>query len=652
MKEPSVSTLLGNLNSLRFRLAIGFALIGILTSAMATTLSYLQARNNLFQEKQDKLLAIVSNAALQISGDDHSLLRSPADMETEIYQELQRKSFAIAGTDDEILYVYTMRKNEQGDIYFVLDAGHEPESTFDEYEPGEIGLVYEDPSGLLLKNFDALDKPIVEPDFYTDEFGTYLTAYAPIYTSDGAVDSIMGVDILAQDIVAQQMEFFNTFILLFALSASVSALIGWFSGSLISKPVLDLANIAANIKSTSDKIKIRTGIKEVGQLVKSFNNMIGSLRENEERLQQQANVLDLQNEELQTSLQRLDKRANQFKAITQIVSATSSLESLQTLLPRTTDVISEQFGFYHAGIFLLDEKREFAVLRAANSTGGRRMLERGHKLKVGQTGIVGFVTAAGVPRIALDVGADATFFGNPDLPDTRSEMALPLRIAGEVIGALDVQSTEPNAFQSEDIEVLTTLANQVAIAIQNARSYETMQALTEKAQKASAASLQDAWRTLQTQEDFVGYRVSDEGLTPLTQPVSSAQIKKAVNSKETVAETGEIATLAIPIRLRDEVIGVMDIRVPDRHEWDPDEVDVAEAVAERLSLALETSLLLRSTQRRAEIERITADISGRIGATTQFNSILKTAAEELSRVLGGSEVLVQIQPEAISDLGK
>jgi GAF domain-containing protein len=652
MKEPSVSTLLGNLNSLRFRLAIGFALIGILTSAMATTLSYLQARNNLFQEKQDKLLAIVSNAALQISGDDHSLLRSPADMETDIYQELQRKSFAIAGTDDEILYVYTMRKNEQGDIYFVLDAGHEPESTFDEYEPGEIGLVYEDPSGLLLKNFDALDKPIVEPDFYTDEFGTYLTAYAPIYTSDGAVDSIIGVDILAQDIVAQQMEFFNAFILLFALSASVSALIGWFSGSLISKPVLDLANIAANTKSTSDKIKIRTGIKEVGQLVKSFNNMIGSLRENEERLQQQANVLDLQNEELQTSLQRLDKRANQFEAITQIVSATSSLESLQTLLPRTTDVISEQFGFYHAGIFLLDAKREFAVLRAANSIGGRRMLERGHKLKVGQTGIVGFVTAAGVPRIALDVGADATFFDNPDLPDTRSEMALPLRIAGEVIGALDVQSTEPNAFQSEDIEVLTTLANQVAIAIQNARSYETMQALTEKAQKASAASLQDAWRTLQTQEDFVGYRVSDEGLTPLTQPVSSAQIKKAVNSKETVAETGEIATLAIPIRLRDEVIGVMDIRVPDRHEWDPDEVDVAEAVAERLSLALETSLLLRSTQRRAEIERITADISGRIGATTQFNSILKTAAEELSRVLGGSEVLVQIQPEAISDLGK
>jgi GAF domain-containing protein len=94
----------------------------------------------------------------------------------------------------------------------------------------------------------------------------------------------------------------------------------------------------------------------------------------------------------------------------------------------------------------------------------------------------------------------------------------------------------------------------------------------------------------------------------------------------------------------------MDIRTPDRHEWDPDEVDIAEAAAERLSLALETSMLLKSTQRRAEFERITADISGRIGATTHFDSILRAAAEELSRVLGDSEVLVQIQPGAFEQV--
>jgi signal transduction protein with GAF and PtsI domain len=112
-------------------------------------------------------------------------------------------------------------------------------------------------------------------------------------------------------------------------------------------------------------------------------------------------------------------------------------------------------------------------------------------------------------------------------------------------------------------------------------------------------------------------------------------------------EDGKDASLAVPIRLRNEVIGVMDIRAHDEHDWDEDEVDIAEAVADRLSLALETSLLLKSTQRRAELERITADISGKIGATTQFDSILRTAAEELSRVLGGSEVLVQIQPDTL-----
>jgi GAF domain-containing protein len=208
---------------------------------------------------------------------------------------------------------------------------------------------------------------------------------------------------------------------------------------------------------------------------------------------------------------------------------------------------------------------------------------------------------------------------------------------------LDVQSIAPNAFQEEDIEVLSTLADQVSIAIQNAHSYELSQELLTEAQKTSSAFLRESWRVLQTQEDGLGYQIIDNKLKPLSKPVSSAQIKKAMTTKTTVTESGKNASLSIPIRLRNIVIGVLDIHVPNEHKWDTDEVDIAEAVAERLSLALEASLILKSTQRQAEIERITADISTKIGATTQFDSILRTAAEELSRVLGGSEVLVQIQ---------
>jgi len=353
--------------------------------------------------------------------------------------------------------------------------------------------------------------------------------------------------------------------------------------------------------------------------------------------------------ELVATNKRNERRARQFEAIAQVARVAAAIQELESLLPRITEVISQQFGFYHVGIFLWDENREFAVLKAANSEGGQQMLKRGHKLGIGQTGIVGYVAATGVSRIALDVGADAAFFDNPDLPNTRSEIALPLRVADEVIGVLDVQSTQPKAFQTEDTEVLSALADQLAIAIQNARSYEKTQELLKEAQRTSASYLSDSWRTLQSQEERIGYLMSENTLKPLTKPVTSAQINKAITRSETVVESGETATLAVPIRLRDEVIGVMDIRPTEEHDWDSDEVDIAEAVAERLSLALETSLLLQTTQRRAEIERVTSEISGKISATTQFDSILRTAAEELSRALGGSEVLIQIQQPEINE---
>ena len=347
--------------------------------------------------------------------------------------------------------------------------------------------------------------------------------------------------------------------------------------------------------------------------------------------------------ELESANKRNERRARQFEAIAQVTSATASNQNMEALLPLLARVISEQFGFYHAGIFLLDENREYAVLTAANSEGGKRMLRRGHKLLVGQTGIVGLVSATSMPRIALDVGVDAAYFGNPDLPGTRSEMALPLRVGHEIIGVLDVQSTEGNAFHSEDVEILSTLADQVAIAIQNTRSFEVNQELLKQAQKTSGAYVHESWKTLQIQSVRMGYAASGNTVRPLNNRISSPQIEQAIACKETVTESGKNPVIAVPIRLREEVIGIMDIHMPGEHDWDSDEVDIAKAIADRLSLAIETSLLIETTQRRAEIERITSDISGKISSTTQFEAILRTAAEELSRALGGSEVTVQLQ---------
>jgi GAF domain-containing protein len=173
--------------------------------------------------------------------------------------------------------------------------------------------------------------------------------------------------------------------------------------------------------------------------------------------------------------QETQRRATQLATAAAVARDATAILDVDHLLDETMDLISKQFGFYHAGVFLLDERDEYAVLQAASSEGGRRMLERGHKLRVGEIGIVGYVASTGEPRVALDVGEDTAHFAHPDLPNTRSEMALPLKVQDRVIGVLDVQSTQEAAFSEDDVAVLQTMADQLATAIANARLFEQVQ---------------------------------------------------------------------------------------------------------------------------------------------------------------------------------
>lgn len=342
-----------------------------------------------------------------------------------------------------------------------------------------------------------------------------------------------------------------------------------------------------------------------------------------------------------------ERRARQFEAVAQVSAIISNIQDFETLIARITHVISEQFGHYHTGIFLLDENREFAILRAANSGGGQKMLARNHKLQIGQTGIVGYVTATGRPRIALDVGTDAVFFDNPDLPGTRSEIALPLLIGGQIIGALDVQSEKENAFSAEDMTVLETLANQVSIAIQNTRTIEDARKSLAEAQSAYSESMQQAWKIMRPQTLGTGLQWSESTIKPLENQLQEEHIRNTFANGVTTHPGNASGKLAVPIRIRGQVIGVMSLNNNNNTKWTSDDIDIAEAVAERLSLAIETATLLRTTQQRADIEKITTEITSKISASSRFDTILQTAAQELSKALGGSDVLVQIEPAAL-----
>ncbi|MBE9507558.1 MAG: GAF domain-containing protein, partial [Chloroflexi bacterium] len=176
----------------------------------------------------------------------------------------------------------------------------------------------------------------------------------------------------------------------------------------------------------------------------------------------------------------LERRTLHLQVAAEVARDATTARDLDDLLNRAVNLIRERFEFYHAGIFLVDERDEYAVLRAATGEAGRHMLEQGHRLKVGEQGIVGDVTGSGQPHIALDVGADAVHFDNPLLPETRLEMALPLKVGERVIGALDVQSIREAAFDEESVAALQIMADQLAVAIEKTRLFEQTQAALEE----------------------------------------------------------------------------------------------------------------------------------------------------------------------------
>lgn len=416
---------------------------------------------------------------------------------------------------------------------------------------------------------------------------------------------------------------------------ALAALIALFAASFFTNPITELTQIAQSISAGDFKKKatIRTR-DEIGLLADSINVMSEEIQQSIEKLESR---VERRTADLSLATQQSEKRAQNLQTIAEISRTIATEKDQEKLLSLITQIVSDKFGFYHVGIFLLDDNRAYAVLRATNSVGGEEMLKRKHSLKVGQTGIVGYVASTGMPRIALDTGADAVFFNNPSLPETHSEMALPLITRGTVIGALDVQSKVPNAFTDADVSTLSLLADQVAIAIDNSRLLEAAQASIEETRAVFSEYLAEAWHK-KTESGVVGYR----------QTTSGGQILTNANmSVLTTSNNGHGKPLEVPIRIRDQTIGVLNIRATsDSQDWSDDEMNVIEAVAERLGLALDNARLFEETSTRATRERLVADITTKIRGTNDPQEMIKTALEELKQVLGASKV--EILPSKIN----
>jgi GAF domain-containing protein len=340
------------------------------------------------------------------------------------------------------------------------------------------------------------------------------------------------------------------------------------------------------------------------------------------------------------------RRVAQLQTIADLSQAIAHVQNPNEIFSAAATLISERFGFYHVGIFLIDRDREYAVLQAANSAGGQKMLERGHRLMLG-TGVVGFAAQVGKPRLALDVGEDAVFFNNPDLPETRSEIALPLVFGENTIGVLDVQSTEPGAFSEEDFRVLGTLANQLAIAIENARLLSEARAAAKQVQEVYNEFIRTQWSRTGERMDYAGFRYNAGRIEMLdTSPekadAASGGEKDDLSANPVDPSGAKRGKVTVPVKLRGEVIGMLQVQSNDPAKtWRADELSLMEAVAERAALALENARLFQDARRRAAKERMIAEAAAHISSSMNIENILEATASELERVLGGSEVLIR-----------
>jgi GAF domain-containing protein len=349
----------------------------------------------------------------------------------------------------------------------------------------------------------------------------------------------------------------------------------------------------------------------------SLSTLVRGLQKNLTKATEIASELEKEQEYLRQHSQDLERRSVQIRTAAEISRSISGVMTPQKLLQDVVDLVRERFSLYYAGVFLIDDSRRYAVLQAGTGAAGTAMVAAHHRLPIGESSMISWTITHRQPRIALDVGQDAVRFANPNLPNTRSELALPLISSDRVIGALTIQSEQPEAFDQDDITILQNIADTLAVAMENARLFTELDSNLSEIRSLHSQYLLDAWNKPSSSGETAEYSVGSQ------------------------ANTGESNIIRVPLSLREQTIGQLTLETDA--DWTQDEQGLIEAVASQAALALENARLLEESQQLALHERLTADITGKIWSSPSVDTILQTAIRELGRALRADEATIELK---------
>jgi GAF domain-containing protein len=436
-----------------------------------------------------------------------------------------------------------------------------------------------------------------------------------------------------------------------AVVALLLASLGWLiiTGRITLPSILKTVNPTATtawINSIVAVLLVSTCI--VGAFALLFSALSSALERQKSLAEEAKEEKELLDKRVEERTVELSRKTAQLEAAGLVASAISGAPDVEQILDTAIEMIKEKFGFYQVNIFLNDGTNEFTVLRAATGDAGKKLLQSDFRLQIGETGIVGEVAYKGKPRIARDVAADPNYIAVSDLPATHAEMAVPMFAGDKVSGVLDIQSDQVHDFSADDVETIVTLAGQISHALENARMVEDLQRSLADLENSNRQFTQATWSShLKSSKRIYAYRYRQSRIENISShtPESLKAFQQGstiiTSSPASSQSTQPFATLAIPIKVRDQTLGVINMRVAGG-SVSPDLVELVEGAVNRLSASLENARLLEEIQTRAERERLVGDIASKVRTATDIDSILRTTAGELGRSLGVSEVVIQL----------
>lgn len=614
--QPTLPTRSEGRARLETQLATAASLLTLIVVTAITLIYYNSVRQSLRQSFSERLRDLAGVIASQVDGDLHATLLDNDQKYLQDYNIIRDNFITMTQSAPEIEFIYTLRIDGD-DVNFVVDS---------DPEPTDINEVYDDVSDFARSQFTTITGPVADTEFYTDEWGTFLSGYAPVYTSAGDLDAVLAVDMNASTVVARESEVLRNMLLVVVPLMIILGGAGFVYGRIIARSFIRLTEAVQQYTSGDLDRRILPGrlwAREAFELSLIFNEMADRL----------VDTLSTMEARVSVRTQEAERRAAYVQAASEVSAATANIRDSERLTRQVVELIRDSFKLYYVGLFLVDETGDWAILRSGTGEAGMNMISRGHRIQVGQ-GMIGWSIANAQARISLEAGEDAVRLATSELPLTRSEAAIPLRSRERVLGALTVQSTEPNAFDQSILLTFQTMADQVAVALDNAHLLKESQAALEAVQRSYQQITHRGWlEFLQTARTARGYRADTLGVVPVA--------PDAIVQTDPQDENSD--TLALPVRVRGQELGrIVASKPANRGAWRPDEVELMRDIVAQISTALENARLYNETQRRAERERILSDITAVVRSSTSVDVILQSAVRQLASALNVPQAAIRL----------